>query len=754
MRPALAAAAGNPFAFGASVGPSAASRVDAFVTRTVDGHRVTLPASAVPALEPGDDVVVRFPDYTRPPAKVNYHVNVAFITETPPVGWLYPKSGPWDRLFTVPARRRQAHSKPAPAPELRFTYGKGDYRGIPIFFIVPEDDKTRGMDGLRDYVEAHPTDFKDMSVSSNEAVERYSWFRDFLSALAQGAIDPLSSQQRVVAIATSLGADPDSVNACYVSGEPPGTIANCVQTALLSVQYNTNIEAPTQAQFFGGAASAALPVQMALYLEPLLAIWQIFSRDGHKEYEYLPSTLHLVSPVMPESNDKQLLMGLKVPTLRPPAAYSSVLFFTIGDPEAVANPPSVVDDDNGTGVCARDPRVKIPLHLNATSPYVNDTQLDFTSESAASSLSVPIDPRNAAAPLVDRSRLRAGQGYDVRLTGRFGFDPLRGSARDVAHVAVPGSAHWNVAEIAYRPARTGSQLDAIATSEAAPCLSSAELQMAGNAPVPLKITHLDDQRVELTGSLKSVPPGVAQVRFFQSDPAEERTIADSTTLVVAREAATVATKPAPAAYAGDREVLIDGSGLGGVRALEIDSKLYAKTPQSQGDEACFTGAPIGGNGEQPGGSVTAQLVPDDKDPGEAFTLQIRGQRPGLAQVRVTPAQSDYTADEALTIALSSGSVPLPRRFEVRMRQAPVVTTPCDALQDDPTAVVVPAKDLRRDSISQLTASLAPADVLHDDAIGTLQVQIVDDVTKLESDWVDLPGQFTFAPPPTPSPRGT
>ncbi len=50
---------------------------------------MTLPAAAVPALAPGDVGDARFPDYTRPPAGANYHVNVAFITEAPPMRWLY-----------------------------------------------------------------------------------------------------------------------------------------------------------------------------------------------------------------------------------------------------------------------------------------------------------------------------------------------------------------------------------------------------------------------------------------------------------------------------------------------------------------------------------------------------------------------------------------------------------------------------------------------------------------------------------------
>ncbi|MGH7660182.1 MAG: hypothetical protein ACRENA_04595 [Vulcanimicrobiaceae bacterium] len=750
--PAGAAAPTNPFAFGASVGPSAASRVDAYVTRTVDGKRVTLPAGAVPALQPGDDVNVSFPDYTRPPAKVNYHVNVAFITETPPAGWLFQRSNVADRLFATPSHRRGVKARPPSV--VHFTYGKGNYRGIPIFFIVPEDGKTRGMDGVRDYVEAHPTDFKNMSVSSNDAIERYSWFRDFLSSLSQGAVDPTTQQQRVEAIAQSLGASPDSINACYYNGATPGQIDNCIQTTMLSIQYQTNIEAPTQAQFFGGVAGASLPVTMALYLQPLLAVWKIFSRNGHKEYEYLPTTLNLTTPVMPGATNHQLLMGLKVPTLRPPAAFSSVLFFTIGDPDAVANPPDVQSDDKGTGMCATDARVKIPVHLDKTSGYVNDTELTFTGESGASAVHLPLDPRAAAAPLVDRSRLTPGRGYDVKLSGRFGFNPLRDSTLAVAHVAVPGDARWNVSTVAYHPSRSGGQLDAVASSEVAPCLSNAELQMGGNAPIPLNITRLDDRRVELTGSLQSVPAGVAQLRFYQHDAAGHRQISDATPMTILPHPAQVSEKTPPVAYVGDRAILLQGAGLESIHGVRIGKATYAKTSGSDGDAACFTGPAIGGDGIAAGTEITAELMPDGNDAGQAFPLQLQPGRPQLAHVRAVPDNAEHVASDQLTLALSSGSTPLPRKFDVRLRQAPAVATPCDALRSDPTAVDVPPADIRRTSLTAVSITLKPSDVLHDDALGTVQAQIVDQISKRESDWMSLPGQFVFSPPPTLPPKPT
>lgn len=738
--PRALAADGDPFAYSASVGPEAASHVDAFVTRVVGGRRLTLPAAAIPALLPGDEVTVRFPDYMSPPSATRYHVDVAFITERPPVQWLFGKSGPWDGLFVPPHKRGTAAAR---SPEIDFTYGTGNRQGIPIFFIVPEDDKTRGMNGVRDYVDAHPTDFKDMSVSADQAVERYSWFRDFMSSLAQGAFDP-DAQQRVVSIATSLGASPSAVEGCYSSGSTSSEIANCVQSQLLAVQYQTNIEAPTQAQFFGGVASATAPTQLALYLEPLLAIWQIFSRAGHTEYEYLPTTLHLLDPRTASSNSEQLLMGMKVPTLRPPGATSSALFFTIGDPAAAGHPPTLVDDDSGTGVCVSEERLRSPLHLDQTSPYVNDTALVVTDASAAAR-EIPVDPAKAAAPLIDRTGLVPGDGYDLRFTGRFGFDSISESARLVAHLAVPGASRWQLTQVADRAAVAGGALDVIATSPDAPCLSGAELQLGGNTPVPLKIDRLDAEHVELTGSLESVPAGVAEIRLSENDRVHGRLIAGTATVAIAGAPAGVDPKSNPTAFLGDREVLLAGHGFERIGAVRIASSLYAKTPDSRGDLACFVGPPIGGSGAAAGAVTTAELVPASGGIGEAFPLQIDAPRPAIANVAESPTAALHLSTDRLAVTLDAGQEPLPRTFAVRLRRAPVSETPCGGLRKDASASVVPAADTYRASVSEAALALRAGDVLPGNAFGVLQVQLVDSSTGVASDWVDLPGRFVRAP---------
>lgn len=734
-----------PFAVAASAGPQAGARVDASVTRVVDGKRVTLPAAVVPALEPGDQVSLRFPDYSPPATAVRYHANVAFITEAAPQRWLFERSGTADRLFDVRRGRTVATAAPR---TLTFTYGRGRFRGIPIVFIVPEDAKTRGMDGARDYVDAHPTDFKDMSESANDAVDRYAWFRDFLASLAQGSIDPVSGRERVEDVAASLGADRSTVDLCYQEGGSQADVTNCVQNALSSVSYQTNIEAPSQAQFFGGVAGAAAPLQMAAYLVPLLAVWQIFARAGHQEYEYLPTTLDMTAPKRPGAPGDELLFGMKVPTLRPPAARSDVLFFTIGDPQAAATPPVVANASESGGVCARSERFTVPLHLDRTSKYVHDTALVVTPDGKPS-YTIPVDPHALDAPAIPRARLAgsADGGYAIALRGRFGFTPIVQPVHAVARVAVPGAAAWSVAPLPHRTPVAGGALDVVATSASAPCLSAAELQIGDAPPIPLQTKVLDDRRVELQASLANVPAGTAHLRFYEDDVARRGRDESAVTLAIVQRPPHVDLAQSPPLALGDRFVALAGSGLERVAAVKIGGVAYAKTVGSTGTSACFAGPPFDGTKEAAGTSVPAELIGGDGAPGEAFAEPVVAARPVLRTATLSgPGAADPThlSTQTLDVALSVAGA-LPAQRDVRVRRASAETSPCDAVRDDGGAATISAADTHLDGASALSVYLRAADALGDAAFGTLQVQLVDAATKLASAWTAIPGTFVRAP---------
>ena len=735
--------AATPFSYGASAGPQAGAHVEATVTRTVAGVRVTLPAAVVPALEPGDAVAVGFPDFTRPAARVNYHVDVAFITEVAPQRWLYERSGPWDRLFEN--RRRGSPSSPQ-TPALRFTYGVQQARGIPIFFIVPEDDKTRGMDGVRDYVGAHPTDFKNMAESANAAVDRYTWFSDFLQSLGNGSIDPLASQRRVEDVAASLGAAPTAINTCYASGATQNDVASCIQATLQSTQYQPNLDAPTQAQFFGGLAGAASPLSVATYLLPLLSLWKIFAYAGHREFEYLPTTLGLAQPSSLAVTGNELLVGLKVPTLRPPAAYSSALFFTIGDPQAAASAPTVVDDADAAGVCARSDRFVLPLHLDRTSPYVNDTSLVVTPDGKAAR-TIALDPRSVDAPLVSRAQFDDGSdaGYTVRLAGRFGFDPIAQPAEPLAHIAIPRATAWNVEPAPHRTPRTGGALDAVATSAAAPCLSSAELQVGSAPPIALAVTHLDDRRVALHASLQNVPAGPARLRLIQADPLHGTQIESASTLAIAPKPAEVDAASVPVANLQDRFIALHGRGFEDIAGVRVGGSEYLKTPSSTAADACFTGPPIDGADMQPDTRISAQLVPRDGSPGQIFEMRIARSRPVLLPPSADPAASPRLSTEPLEVQLTRRDGALPLQREVRLRQAQPEASPCETVATDPVAALVPASEVRAQTPSSLAVALRPAQELGDRASGTLQLQLRDVRGDADSAWTDVPGSFVRAP---------
>ena len=738
---AAAGSASPPFIVTASAGPQAGSHIDATVTRTIGKSSVTLPAALVPALEPGDVVDVDFPDYRRPPSTVNYHVNVAFITETARQHWLFARDSSANQLFSNGHRRKSSIA--SQSGKIHFVYGAGGNRGIPLFFIIPEDAKTRGVDGVRDYVGAHPTDFVDMSQGTNSAVDRYSFLTDFLSSLGSGSIDPVSARYRVETIAQSLGVSPTTIDSCYVAGEPSAEVSNCVQQAMNATVYQTNFAAPTQAQFFGGVVGATSPLTYGPYLSSLLAVWHIFVKTGHLEYEYLPTTVTLADPstIRPD----ELLMGLKVPTIRPPAAYSDVLFFTIGDPQATEHAPVIVNDASADGVCERSDRFGVPLHFDHTSRYVNDASLLVTPDGRAP-YRIALDPQTLSAPVVDRSRFKSSPdgAYTVALGGRFGFAPVAQPAQLAMRLAFPSATPWSVAAVPHHPSIAGASLDIIATSAAAACLSHAEMQIGGAPPIALTAKQLDARRVELSASLVGVPAGPAQIRFYEDDPRAGSAFENTAAVAIQSPPAQVDAKSAVASL-GDAFIHLSGLGLERIRGILVDGAAYAKEANATANSACFDGPPLE-RGLTVGQDVTAQLVTNAGDDGNVFSLTVAGPRPTLASARIAPISSaPYLAPTPIIVTLTSEVGALPRQVGVRVRQAhAAAVTPCNASQPDATAVAIAAADVHLRTASTLEVRFQ-ADVLHDRGFGTLEMQLVDGANGTAGNWMPLPGTFVRAP---------
>jgi hypothetical protein len=742
--PASAAvrSANPPFVVTASAGPLAGSHVDATVTRTIGKTNVTLPAALVPALAPGDTVDVDFPDYRRPPSSVNYHVNVAFVTETARQHWLFEHSSRADQLFSN-NRGRKASAAP-PTGRIHFVYGAGSNRGIPIFFIIPEDAKTRGVDGVRDYVGAHPTDFIDMSEGTNSAVDRYSFLNDFLSSLGNGSIDPVSSQYRIESVTQSLGVSSATIDSCYVAGEPSAEVSNCVQQAVNATVYQTNFAAPTQAQFLGGAIGAASPLTYAPYISSLLTVWRLFVQTGHLEYEYLPTTVTLADPTTVRHDE--LLMGLKVPTVRPPAAYSDVLFFTIGDPQATEHAPVVVNDAAANGVCERTDRFSVPLHFDHTSRYVNDASLLVTPDGHPA-YRIALDPRTLSAPLVERSQFTASAdgAYAVALNGRFGFDSVAQPAQVSMRLVFPNNEPWTLSSVPHRPAVAGTALDVVASSASAACLSHAEMQIGSAAPVALTATQLDAHRVELRASLAGIPAGPAQVRLYEDDPGAGRTFETTAALSIHPPPSQVDAKSAVVSL-GDAFISLIGSGFNRIRGVLVNGVTYAKASDANATSACFNGPPLEGSGLTVGQHITAQLETGGADAGQVFPLSIAAPRPALASALISDqAPAPYLATTSVIVMLTSGASALPRQVGVRVRQAGAApATPCASSLPDPTAVAIADANVHVRAANTVAVDLR-ANVLHDRAFGTLQMQLTDTATGIGGNWVSLPGTFVRAP---------
>ena len=216
-------------------------------------------------------------------------------------------------------------------------------------------------------------------------------------------------------------------------------------------------------------------------------------------------------------------MGAKVPTLRPPAARSSVLFFTIGDAEAAQNPPQV-DERRPRRRTLRARRPGPAADPSRPHLALRERRVRSRSRPSADPRSpIPLDPRTLAAPVIERSQLeRAGFRARVALTGHVGFDPLARERLASVEIALPHPAPWAVA-----PHRTAHRSPAVRSTSSPPrhkhpACRAPSCRSADAPPVPLALKHLDDRRVELQGVAGACAAGQSGDPLFAGRPASPR----------------------------------------------------------------------------------------------------------------------------------------------------------------------------------------------------------------------------------------
>ena len=134
------------------------------------------------------------------------------------------------------------------------------------------------------------------------------------------------------------------------------------------------------------------------------------------------------------------------------------------------------------------------------------------------------------------------------------------------------------------------------------------MQIGSAAPIPLTATQLDARRVELRASLANVPPGPAQIRFYEDDPGAGRAFETTAAVAIQPPPSEVDAKSAVASL-GDAFISLTGSGLERIRGLLVNGVTYTKVKNATATSACFDGPPLG-SGLAIGQHITAQLVTD------------------------------------------------------------------------------------------------------------------------------------------------
>jgi hypothetical protein len=262
--------------------------------------------------------------------------------------------------------------------------------------------------------------------------------------------------------------------------------------------------------------------------------------------------------------------------------------------------------------------------------------------------------------------------------------------------------------------------------------------------VALEIKALSDRRVSLHASLQNIPPGIAHVRFYQTDTIHDADIEDDVAIPIAAAPAHIDAKSPPTIALGDPFIELAGAAFETVSGLRVNGTLYGKDAGSQATLACFSGPPVQSllAGEQ----LSAQLVESDGSPGQVFVAQVQPPRPALATLAIDPDTPIHLATDPLSVTLTMATGNVPSRYAIDLRRARPNATPCDAVRgDDAAYAVLPPSATSLRSATSVRVDLLASQVLGDAAFGPLQIALVDTTSKAQSAWQTLPGTFVRAP---------
>lgn len=393
----------------------------ASVTIDVERDGITLPATFVPKLQPGDELEISFPrgvQFSRAP---RWHLIVADMYDD------YLQHAPTFPIADADLSR-------APAGHVwRVSY---DGKATPLIFLVPEDGsrRGRGMPDARAAIEelGNRSLLLRTADLSAGAQAKASTMDEFLRSLA--SIQPgqlADGRARVAAATQSLFGYDLGDSACFSADVAQSTQYACTAQAVAQ-GYDAQPKANAIA-----AVGTQLSVNTATYGMLIGALYQLLAkRRVNAHYIFVPGVIR------PGAANTDVYVAQRLSYDATAAKPSTIVYFGIGSKATSAKTPAY-GPAQPQPLCVTGTTLDVPMPFNTLPVYFRAHHLVVTASRDTFTLPATYDPLlGYGAELTGAQHAALAGGGSVKIASTWGFSSLLSPAVGIVE---PHAATWSLA---------------------------------------------------------------------------------------------------------------------------------------------------------------------------------------------------------------------------------------------------------------------------------------------------------------------
>lgn len=458
--------------------PSKFSILGATIDLTVTRGGMTLPATLVPYLKPGDTVAISFPR-----------------------GVQYSRSPRWHLVVAEMYRDYLAHAPRFPISDANLSSAKPGHvwtfrvasGTTPLIFLVPENgsERGRGIPAARSAIaelQNRSLLLHTATLSANAQVKQTT-LGEFLHSLSSLQPNQLSDGRSRVAAATQRLFGYDLSNApCFDASQPQSTQAACVAQAVAS-NYD-NVSKPAAV----AAVGSELPVGTATYGMLLGTIYELLQkRRVEAQYQFVPGVLN------PGDASTDVYVGQQPQYDASAQNPSTIVYFAIGS-HATSPKTPVLGPAPELDVCAAQPAIAVQMPFSGLPVYFRNHEAIVAGNGTTFDFPATYDPLTGFHATLSPQALTALRGGgSVTLASGWGFDELRSPPETIVE---PHPAVWTTTPADAQSAVMGDAASTFTLSDGGAhqgsCVEAVSVRDATGATIPVTDMERTNDTLTLT----------------------------------------------------------------------------------------------------------------------------------------------------------------------------------------------------------------------------------------------------------------